>query len=254
MDVVIQSDAQAACNFVAELIARALRAKPNLVMGLATGRTMEQVYACLVQMHRANGLDFSKCRTFNLDEYVGLPGSHANSYRYYMNHHLFKHVNIDMRNTHLPDGMAENLATECANYEKLITDCGGIDLQLLGIGMNGHLGFNEPHSSFDSRTRAVELTPATRKQNSGLFKAPDQMPHQAITMGMGTILSSRHCLLLATGGDKAEIIAKAIEGPVTNLIPATELQMHSDCTVGLDEPAASQLHGSDYHRQAILRE
>ena len=173
---------------------------------------MESAYARLVQMHRASGLDFSQCHTFNLDEYVGLAGDHPNSYRHYMNQHLFQHVNIDLGNTHLPNGVATNFEKECAHYERLITICGGIDLQLLGIGLNGHLGFNEPGSSFNSRTRVVTLSAATRAQNAGLFNAPEQMPSQAITMGMGTILESKRCILLATGEDKAAIVARALEG------------------------------------------
>jgi len=245
MDVMIQPDARAASDLVAELIAGELRKNPHLVLGLATGRTMEQAYARLVQLHRTTGLNFSKCRTFNLDEYVGLPGDHPNSYRHYMNHHLFQHVNIEIRNMHLPDGMAENLEAECTHYETLITKCGGIDLQLLGIGMNGHLGFNEPLSAFDSRTRVIVLSPATREQNSALFKAPAQMPKRAITMGVGTILDCKRCVLLATGADKAAMVAKAIEGPVTDVIPATALQRHRACTIVLDEPAATRLAPSN---------
>lgn len=241
MEVIIQADAKIACDLVADLAARELRANPRLVLGLATGRTMELVYARLVQIHQAGGLDFSKCRTFNLDEYVGLAGDHPNSYRYYMNHHLFRHVNIDPRNTHLPDGAVKNLEAECASYESLIAGCGGIDLQLLGIGMNGHLGFNEPHSAFDSRTRVVALSAATQEQNAALFRPPDRMPGRAITMGVGTILECRRCILLATGEDKASIVAQALEGSVTEAVPATALQKHAHCTVVLDEPAASRL-------------
>src|ERR1022692_2846018 len=165
MQVVIRPNSDAAADFVARAIALEMRDNPRLVIGLATGNTMESVYARLVQMHGEEGLDFSGCRTFNLDEYVGLPANHANSYRHYMNQHLFRHVNIDLQNTHLPEGMATNLAAECFNYERLIAENGGIDLQLLGIGQNGHLGFNEPLSAIRSRTRVVALSPVTRSQN-----------------------------------------------------------------------------------------
>lgn len=248
MEVVVRTNAEAATDLAARVIARALRDNPRLVMGLATGRTMEPVYARLVKMHREAGLDFSAGHTFNLDEYVGLPGNHRNSYRHYMNHHLFQQVNIDLRNTHAPNGATDDLKTECANYEKLITKCGGIDLQLLGIGLNGHLGFNEPLSAFNSRTRVIVLSPATREQNARLFPSPDQVPHRAITMGVGTILDCRRCLLLATGEDKAAMVAKAIEGPITSMISATALQFHRECTFILDEAAASQLKESDYYQ------
>jgi len=247
MEVVIRPNADAAADLVARVIAQEMRSNPHLVMGLATGNTMEAVYARLVQMYREEGLDFSACRTFNLDEYVGLSSNHANSYRHYMNHHLFLQVNIDLQNTHLPDGMAADLPAECANYERLIAENGGIDLQLLGIGQNGHLGFNEPLSAFRSRTRVKILSPVTRTQNAPLFARPDQMPHRAITMGVGSILDCRRCILLATGEEKATIVARAVEGPITSMISATALQLHPDCTLILDETAGSQLEESDYY-------
>jgi glucosamine-6-phosphate deaminase len=247
MEVIIRPNADTAADLVARIIARELRSNPRLALGLATGCTMESVYARLVRMHREEGLDFSSCRTFNLDEYVGLPGNHPSSYRHYMNHHLFLQVNIDLRNTHLPDGMATDLVAECATYERLIAECGGIDLQLLGIGQNGHLGFNEPLSALRSRTRVKILSPMTRAQNAPLFSKPDQVPHRAITMGVGTILDCRRCLLLATGEEKAAIIAKAVEGPITSMVSATALHLHPECTVILDEAAGSQLKESDYY-------
>ena len=155
MDVVIRPTAGMAAELAARVIARELRKNPRMIMGLASGNTMESVYARLVQMHREEGLDFSMCRTFNLDEYIGLPVNHVNSYRHYMNRHLFSRVNINLQNTHLPDGMATDLHSECSRYEQLIATHGGIDLQLLGIGKNGHLGFNEPLSAFRSRTRVT---------------------------------------------------------------------------------------------------
>jgi glucosamine-6-phosphate deaminase len=248
MEIVIRPTAAAAAELVAQLMAHELRRNPRLVLGLATGRTMEVVYARLVQMHREENLDFSACHTFNLDEYIGLAPENPHSYRYYMNHHLFRKVNIDLHNTHLPDGLANDLEAECDHYEKLIQAAGGIDLQLLGIGNNGHLGFNEPLSAFNSRTTVKMLSPATREQNAPLFPSPDLVPRRAITMGVGTILDCRRCILLATGEDKASIVAKAVEGPMTSMISATGLHLHPRCQVILDEDSASQLQGTDYYR------
>jgi glucosamine-6-phosphate deaminase len=247
MEVVIRPTAYGAADLVARVIAAEIRKNPRLVLGLATGKTMESVYARLVQMHREEGLDFSSCRTFNLDEYVGLSVNNANSYRHYMNHHLFLRVNIDLENTHLPDGMASDLGAECVHYEKLIAESGGIDLQLLGIGKNGHLGFNEPLSALHSRTRVKVLSPVTRAQNAPLFAGTDSVPARAITMGVGSILDCRRCILLATGAEKAAIVAKAIEGPMTSMISATALQLHPECTLILDEAASSKLQESEYY-------
>lgn len=248
MEVIIRPDAQTAATLVARLIAKELRANPHLVLGLATGRTMESVYDRLVRMHQDDQLDFSLCRTFNLDEYVGLPPDHPAAYRYYMNRHLFGRVNIELRNTHLPDGTAHDLDAECRRYEHDIQRFGGIDLQLLGLGRAGHIGFNEPLSALRSRTRVKALTPTTIEQNAPLFGSADQVPRRAITMGVGTILECRRCLLLATGAEKAGIIARAVEGPITSMISATALQLHARCTVVVDEPAARHLEGAEYYR------
>jgi glucosamine-6-phosphate deaminase len=245
MEVIIQPNAESAAELAADFIARELSAKPEAVLGLATGRTMEVVYQLLVQRHRDNRLDFSRCRTFNLDEYVGLAADNPNSYRYFMQDRLFRHVNIDVRRTHLPDGLAENLDQECRNYERLIAESGGIDLLLLGIGLNGHLGFNEPYSGFDSRTRVAALTEVTKQQNAPLFSGPEHVPQRAITMGIATILEARRCLLLATGIEKAGIVARAIAGPTTTSVVASALQWHPACIMVLDEAAASDLHELD---------
>lgn len=248
MEVIIQPTAEAAAGLVARIIARELRANPHLVLGLATGKTMERVYRQLVHMHQAEHLDFSLCRTFNLDEYVGLFPSDPNSYRHYMNHHLFRHVNIDLRNTHLPNGLAADLEAECQRYEELIQRAGGIDLQLLGIGRAGHIGFNEPLSALRSRTRVKALTPTTIKQNAPLFGGEDKVPRRAITMGVGTIIEARRCLLLATGESKAEVVARAVEGPITSMVTATALQLHARCTVIVDEEAGALLQEKEYYR------
>lgn len=254
MEVIIQPTKEAAAILVARIIAKEVRNNPNAVLGLATGRTMEAVYDILAAMHRNEGLDFSLCKTFNLDEYVGLPGTDPNSYRYYMNQHLFQKVNVDLRNTFLPDGTAADLEAECQRYEDNIKRFGGIDLQLLGIGRTGHIGFNEPLSSLTSRTRVKPLAPVTIEQNQGLFDKPEKMPRRAITMGVGTILDARRCILLATGEEKAEIIAKAVEGPVTSMISASALQFHRRCVVVVDEAAAAKLQGADYYRWIFQNE
>lgn len=248
MEVIIQPNKEAAAALVARVIAHDLRANPHLVLGLATGKTMERVYRNLVKMHKEEGLDFSLCSTFNLDEYVGLFPTDPNSYRHYMNHHLFQHVNVDRRNTHLPNGIANDLEVECRQYEALIQRFGGIDLQLLGIGKAGHIGFNEPLSALRSRTRVKALTPTTLKQNAALFGGEEKVPRRAMTMGVGTIIEARRCLLLATGGSKAEVIAQAVEGPITSMVSASALQLHARCTVVVDEEAASRLKETDYYR------
>ena len=248
MEVVIRESREQAAELTARLIARELRTNPHLVLGLATGRTMEIVYARLVRMHGEEGLDFSQATTFNLDEYVGVPPDHPASYRRYMEEHLFKQVNVEPRRTHLPNGMARDVETECRQYEARIQNRGGIDLQLLGVGRSGHIGFNEPLSALRSRTREKALTPETVEQNAFLFGGKENMPRWAITMGVGTILDARQCLLLATGEEKADIIAKAVEGPITSMISATALQLHPHCTVIVDEGAASRLRHTDYYR------
>jgi glucosamine-6-phosphate deaminase len=239
---------------VARLMARELRANPALVLGLATGRTMEAVYRILARMHVDEALDFSLCRTFNLDEYVGLSAEDNRSYRYYMNRHLFSQVNLDLRNTNLPDGTAADLDAECREYEQKIKRCGGIDLQLLGLGQAGHIGFNEPLSALRSRTRVKALSPVTIAQNAALFAGAENVPRRAITMGVGTILECGRCLLLATGESKAEVIAKAVEGPITSMISASALQLHARCTVVVDEAAASKLQAADYYRWIFANE
>ncbi len=244
MEVIIRPNADSASELTAALIAKELGKKPNLVMGLATGRTMEIVYDKVANM----SLDFSLAKSFNLDEYIGIGGEDENSYRYYMNKHLFKKINIDIRNTFLPNGIAEDLEAECSQYDRLIDENGGIDLQLLGIGRSGHIGFNEPLSALLSRTREKALTPTTIAQNSPLFDNPEDMPKRAITMGVGTILDAKRIVMLVTGSEKAEILAKAVEGPITSMVSATALQLHAHCTIITDEAAAKKLQEREYYR------
>jgi glucosamine-6-phosphate deaminase len=244
MEVIIMPSHEKATDLVAKLVATQINNKPSSVLGLATGRTMEEVYDKVAAMQ----LDFSMCKTFNLDEYIGLPPENENSYRYYMNKHFFSKINISIQNTHLPDGMATNFKEAAERYERIIEEFGGVDLQLLGIGKSGHIGFNEPLSSLMSRTREKALSPVTIEQNKSLFKNPEAMPKRAMTMGVGTILEAKKVVMLVTGNEKAEILAKAVEGPVTSMISATALQLHSSCVVITDKDAASLLKEKEYYR------
>ena len=244
MEVIIRQNRARATSLVVRLIADMVRKNPALVLGLATGRTMEKVYDELATLD----LDFSLCKTFNLDEYVELDPTNKNSYRYYMNKHFFGKTNINLRNTYLLDGMTQNAVETCKEYEKLIVDNGGIDVQLLGLGKTGHIGFNEPLSALRSRTREKALTPTTRAQNAPLFDNPEDVPRQALTMGVGTILEAKRVIMLVLGEKKADILAKAVEGPITSMISATALQLHPACTVIVDEAAAEKLKGKSYYR------
>lgn len=241
MKVQVFPDTVGAILKAADLISAAVLAKPDLVLGLATGNTMRPLYARLVAYHAASALSFGQVTTFNLDEYLGLPATHPGSFRRFMVETLFAPTDIDATRTHLPDGTAPDPVEEAARYEDVIKAAGGIDLQLLGIGKNGHIGFNEPSSEFSSRTRPIVLAPSTIATNQGYFANPADMPSQAITMGIATILESRSCLLLAYGGAKAQAIAAMIEGPCAPDCPASCLQGHSDVTVILDQAAASLL-------------
>jgi glucosamine-6-phosphate deaminase len=244
MEIIIQPAPEAATAIAARLVARVIREKPAAVLGLATGGTMEPLYRELVAMK----LDWSKLTTFNLDEYVGLSPQHPQSYHSFMWEKLFGRVNIAIKSVNIPDGLAKDVPAACENYERKIFSAGGIDLQLLGIGTHGHIGFNEPTSSLASRTRIKTLTPQTLRDNARFFGSESAVPHHVITMGIGTILESRHCALLAFGKKKARAIADAVEGPVTAMNPASALQLHPKVTVFLDEEAASELKMQDYYR------
>ena len=244
MEIIIQPTAEAATSVAARIIARLLREKPNAVLGLATGSTPLLLYRELIAMK----LDWRKVTTFNLDEYVGLDAAHPQSYHSFMWENLFRHINIAKKNVHIPDGMTKDIPKFCAKYEQQIQAAGGIDLQVLGIGTDGHIGFNEPTSSLASRTRIKTLTQQTRKDNARFFGSEDAVPHHVITMGIGTIMEARQNLLLAFGAGKAKAIAEAVEGQITSLNPATVLQMHPVTKVCLDAPAAGQLKRADYFR------
>ena len=244
MEIIIQPTAAEAAGIAARIIVRLLREKPDAVLGLATGSTPLSLYQMLIDMN----LDWSLVTTFNLDEYIGLPREHPQTYHSFMWDKLFHHVNIRPENIHIPDGNAADVPAFCAAYEKRIRAAGGIDLQVLGIGGDGHIGFNEPSSSLASRTRIKTLTPQTRHDNARYFGSEDLVPLHVITMGIGTIMEARTNLLLAYGENKAEAIAGMVEGPVTANNPASVLQLHPSVKVCLDEPAASRLQRADYYR------
>lgn len=249
MEIIIRPTPTHAAKLVSTLVANRVRAKPTLVLGCATGRTMDAVYAEIVAIHRRGSLDLSRITTYNLDEYVGLPPDDERSYHHYMRTHLFDPVGLAPEQTHLPSGMASDLGAEARAYEARIVAGGGIDLQLLGLGVTGHIGFNEPLSSLMSRTREKALTPETRQQNAGLFGGDAAaVPKRALTMGVGTILDAFEVLMLVTGEAKAEVLAAATEGPITARISATALQLHPRCTIVVDEAAASALEGTEYYR------
>ena len=198
----------------------------------------------------SNGLDYSRVRTFNLDEYYGVPPDHPQSYRKFMNDNLFSHLNIAPENTHVPDGKARDVTAHCAAYEAEIKAAGGVDIQVLGIGSDGHIGFNEPASSLASRTRRVTLTRQTISDNARFFASADEVPRYAISMGVGTILEARTCLLLCFGANKARAVRGAIEGGISQFNPASALQLHPDTRVYLDEEAAAELDLKEYYRWA----
>ena len=244
MEIIIQPNAEAATQVAARVIARLLREKPKAVLGLATGSTPLLLYRALVGMK----LDWRNVTTFNLDEYVGLPKEHKQSYHSFMWENLFRHVNIAKKNAHIPDGMSEDIEKCCAQYENKIRAAGGIDLQVLGIGTDGHIGFNEPTSSLTSRTRIKTLTRQTHLDNARFFGSADKVPHHVITMGLGTIMEARQCVLLAFGSKKANAIAATVEGPLAAINPASILQMHPNTKVCLDEAAAGKLKQAAYYR------
>jgi glucosamine-6-phosphate deaminase len=244
MEIIIQSTPEAATNVAARVLAGVIHKKPDAVLGLATGSTPLQLYRELIGLK----LDWHKVTTFNLDEYVGISPKHPQSYHSFMWENLFRHINVAAKNVNIPDGLAKDIPKFCGRYEKKISAAGGIDMQLLGIGKDGHIGFNEQTSSLASRTRIKTLTPQTRKDNARFFGSEEAVPHHVITMGIGTILESRHCVLLAFGKHKARAVAEAVEGPMTSMNPASALQLHPKVTVFLDEDAAVDLKLKDYYR------
>jgi glucosamine-6-phosphate deaminase len=248
MRVCVRDDYEQMSRAAAQEIVRLLNSKPNAVLGLATGSTPLGLYQELIRRHRHEGLDYSKVVTFNLDEYVGLTPENPQSYHYFMYENLFRHINVSPQNIHIPSGTTDNYDAYCQWYEQRIVECGGIDLQVLGIGSDGHIAFNEPSSSLGSRTRIKTLAKPTIADNARFFDRPENVPIYAVTMGVGTILEARSIMLLAHGEKKAAAIAAAIEGPVTSMVTASALQLHRDVSSYLDRAAASQLTMIDYYQ------
>ncbi len=239
MKIVIDTS-EAIAQKAAEKYVELLDAKPDAVLGLATGSTPLGLYAELAKLCARGKITFAKAHSFNLDEYMGLEGTHDQSYRYFMNENLFSHVDMRIEETHVPSGVDVTEQT-AADYDKLIEQAGGIDLQLLGIGNNGHIGFNEPNTPFGSKTHIVELTDSTRQANKRFFNSLEEVPTHAVTMGISTVMHAKSIILRAIGAGKAQCIKDTVEGPVTEAVPASVLQLHPDCTVYLDYEAASLL-------------
>lgn len=248
MEIIILKNAEDVAAMGADLVGELLRTKPAAVLGLATGNTQVSLYRHLVERHLDGDISFKHTSSFNLDEYLGVAAENAQSYRSYMDREFFDRIDIDKQNTFLPScEEGQNPRRVGPQYEQKIQAAGGIDLQLMGLGANGHIGFNEPSSSLRSRTRVKTLTRQTLKDNSRLFSKDEFQPKLAITMGIATIMDARSILLLATGGSKAEAVSKMIEGPVSAMCPASILQMHERATILLDESAAAGLKNRDYY-------
>jgi len=256
MRVIIEKDYEAMSARASEFMANVVCNKPDCVLGLATGSTPIGLYKELIRMHQEEGLDFSRVTTFNLDEYYGLAPDHDQSYHYFMYENLFNHINVAPQNINVPSGLARNVDAFCARYEQMIEEAGGIDIQVLGIGGDGHIAFNEPGSSLSSRTCLVTLDEQTIKDNARFFEKEEDVPRFAITMGVGTILEARRCLLLVNGAKKAGIIAEAVEGPITSQITSSALQMHPDTIVIVDEEASTAFKRKEFylHSEKILAE
>jgi glucosamine-6-phosphate deaminase len=250
MEVVLMPSAEAAAEVLADAIEALVRRSPDAVLGLATGSSPVLTYRALVARHRAgSGPSYAQVRAFLLDEYVGLPPEHEQSYRATIARELTGHLDIDPANVHAPEGDAPDLAEAGRRYDAAIAATGGVDLQVLGIGTDGHLAFNEPGSSLSSRTRLKTLTARTREDNARFFGGPDDVPRHVLTQGLGTILQARHLVLVAGGEGKAGAVAAAVEGPLTASCPASVLQLHAHATVLLDEAAGAQLQRRDYYRE-----
>ena len=241
MKIYETKDYQEMSRQAANILSAQVILKPDCVLGLATGSTPIGTYDQLVDWYNKGDVDFSQVRTVNLDEYRGLTRDNDQSYYYFMHKHLFDRVNIMLENTNVPDGTQEDAAKECARYEALIESMGGVDIQLLGLGHNGHIGFNEPAADFAVTTHCVDLTESTIEANKRFFESADDVPRQAYTMGIGTIMKAKKILLVVNGEEKADIVAKAFFGPVTPEVPASILQLHRDVTIVADKAALSKL-------------
>ncbi|MBR2896099.1 MAG: glucosamine-6-phosphate deaminase [Oscillospiraceae bacterium] len=241
MKIYVADDYKGMSRKAASILAAQVTMKPDSVLGLATGSTPIGMYEQLVEWHKNGDLDFSQVRSVNLDEYVGLAPTHDQSYRYFMNDNLFNHVNIDKANTHVPNGLAENPAEECERYDQVVADMGGVDVQVLGMGHNGHIGFNEPNDHFPLGTNLVDLQESTINANARFFASADEVPKQAMTMGIRTIMMAKKILVVVNGEGKADIVKKAFTGPVTPQVPASILQLHPDVVLVGDKAALSKI-------------
>lgn len=248
MEVVILENSEECSAYAARIAASWLKKKPNTVLGLPTGRTPLNFYRQLIRMYQEEGLSFKQAVTFNLDEYVGIGKDHPASYANFMQQNLFRFIDANPENIHIPDGLCHDVELECQSYEEMIKSAGGIDLQFLGIGGNGHIAFNEPGSSFASRTRVKTLTEKTIQDNSPEFGGTENVPMHVMTMGIGSIMEAKQIVLLAFGESKAEVIRQMVEGPLTASVPASILQMHPKATIVIDRQAASKLERSDYYQ------
>jgi glucosamine-6-phosphate deaminase len=248
VEIIITPSSVEASEHAARIAAALIRAKPRAVLGLPTGSTPLGFYDQLAAMHARGEINLSEVATFNVDEYVGLGPEHPRSYARYMREHFFSRVNIANWRIHIPNGLAPDIPAHCEAYEAAIREAGGIDLQVLGVGSNGHIGFNEPGSSLGSRTRLKTLTEQTIRDNAHFFESPEQAPRHVITMGVGTILDARRCVVMAFGKEKAAAVAAMAEGPVTASAPASALQLHPWCSLMVDEAAAAKLKRADYYR------
>ena len=247
MEIVLRKTPEECSEFAAKIVARFLCENEFPVLGLATGSTPLSLYKILIRKNKKKEISLRNCVTFNLDEYVGLASDHIQSYRYYMDTELFQQVDIPLENTHVPNGMAGDLREECQNYEAAISHAGGIGLQILGIGVNAHIGFNEPMCSLSSRTWLKILSRATIRENARFFNSPEEVPKHCITMGIGTIMEAKHCVILAVGESKSDAIVNMIEGPISSSCPASILQMHPRTTVIVDEAAAERLQNKFHY-------
>lgn len=240
MNILKGKDQAQVSRIAAGLIAAQVQKKPTTLLGLATGSSPVGTYQALIDLYQAGDVDFSAVRSVNLDEYVGLNPALPQSYLQFMKDHFFDHININPDNYHLPNGLATDLSAECTRYDQLITQLGGIDLQLLGIGHDGHIGFNEPHDTFSHRTNCVQLTEMTIEANTRFFDSAEQVPRSALTMGIADIMAAESIVMVVQGADKADILHKAIYGPVTPQVPASILQYHKNCTIVADAAALDQ--------------
>ncbi|WP_028992268.1 glucosamine-6-phosphate deaminase [Thermoanaerobacter thermocopriae] len=252
MKVIITVDYKEMSKKAAEIVKRQIKERPNTVLGLATGSTPLGMYKYLIEMYKKGEIDFSNVITFNLDEYVGLSAEHPQSYHYFMFHNFFHHVNIKKEHIHIPNGVALDFEEECRRYEEEIEKAGGIDLQILGIGVNGHIGFNEPDESIDTKTHVVTLTEDTINANKRFFKSADEVPKKAITMGLGSIMKAKKIVLLASGKNKAKAIKETIKGQLTTKVPSTVLTLHPDVTIIIDKEAASLIPDEDLKEIEVI--